>query len=205
MHYSDIRRHIINKKYLWGNSMMIFISLGLGYLMYIDNITIYLNNFFSRGTPLILLILGLPILSARCILINWYRCRNFYKFYKDYLKEYSMHFYKIAVEKEAFKVGGTYSFNDATIHPSSKSINAVYLETDNYLLLFFSVSFWGMFQEVLNPFIFVKPGKEFYTKYKNVKIIREFKMSQVKQNIVIDISNNKNGIKKILIPTPGLK
>ena len=201
IHSSDIKRHIINKKYLWSYSIIISISFGYGYLIYINKImTSFWDDLSFRVIFPILIVLGLPILSMCCILTNSYRCQKFYKFYKDCLKEYNLHFHKIMVEREAFKVGGTYSFNDATIHPYSKSINAVSLETDNYLLLFFSVSFWGMFQEVLNPFIFVKPGKEFHAKYKNANIIQEFKMSQTEQNIVINFPANRSEIKKVIIP-----
>ena len=184
---------------------MILISLAFGYLVYIDKIMISWDNIFSRSIPLILLILGLPILSVRCILINWYRCRKFYKIYKNSLKERGVHFHKIVVEKEIFKINSQYTSADATIHPYPKSTNAIYIETDNYLLLFFSVSFWRIFQEVLNPFIFVKTGKEFYTKCKNINIIQEFEMSQREQNIVINFSSNRYGIKKIIIPPLGLK
>ena len=200
MHSSDIKRHIISKKYLWGYSIMTFIPPILVYLICVDKTSTFLA-IFSRGNIVFLfLILGLPILSIRCILINLYRCQNFYKIYKNHLIEHNVDFHKIIVEKEAFKLDALSSFNDAAIHSSPKSTNAVYLETDNYLLLFFSVSFFGVFQEVLNPFIFVKPGKEFHTEYKNAKIIRELKMSQIEQNMIITLPDNRYGIKKILIP-----
>ena len=201
MYYLDIKRHIINKKYLWGYSAMIFIPIIFGYLICTNKINIPFEAFSRGNFVFILLFLALPILSTRCILINSYRSQKFYNFYKNYLTEYNGHFYKIAVEKEAFRINTPHiSPNDAAIYPSPKLTNAVYLETDNYLLLFFSVSFWGMFQEVLNPFIFVKPGKEFHARYKNTNIIREFKISQTEQNIVIDFPVNRNEIKKVIIP-----
>jgi hypothetical protein len=87
----------------------------------------------------------------------------------------------------------------AVIRPSPKLINAIYLETDDFLLLFFSIGFWGIFQEVLNPFIFIKTSSEFYIKGKKVNIIRDFEIIETEQNKTI-IFPNKYEIKKVIIP-----
>ena len=46
----------------------------------------------------------------------------------------------------------------------SASLIAVYLKTDDFLLLFFSIQYVGLFQQVFKPYIFVEPDKMFYIK-----------------------------------------
>ena len=186
MHYSEIKKHIINKKYYWGYSIIIFISLVLVY-------------FSFYGSTLALLIIWSSIIAASYMLINIYRCRNFNKFYEISLKENSVQFTKILIEKEDYKLRIPYQSYNATIHPLPKPTNVVYIETDDFLLLFFSLQYWGIFQQVLKPFIFAKTDKKYYVKDKSVTVIRNFKMDKTEQGRAIIFPNN-HGIKKVIIP-----
>jgi len=196
MLYSEIKKYIINKQYYWICSAIILISLIFSYWN-IDSNTFSLLDF--RNMVAVLLIFWLSILSIGCIVINICRCRNFSKFYNNYLNKYHVEFNIIEIEKEAFKVQAPYQSYNATLHPSPKSTNAIYIETDDFLLLFFSIQYLGILQLVLKPFIFIKTDKDFYKKNKSVNVIRDFKMVETERGRVI-IFRNKCEIKKIMIP-----
>ena len=185
MHYSEIRNHIITKNYYWYYCIIIVISLVLA-----------LFSFY--GSVLALLIFWLSIMSIGCILMNYYRCRRFFKFYNNFLKDYNVLFDRALIEKESYRMSVPYKSYDATIQSSPKSTNVVYLETDVFLLLFFSIRYLGIFQLVLKPFIFLKPQKEFHTIDKSVTIIRDFKIIETEEDRTI-IFPNKDGIKRIIL------
>jgi len=92
-----------------------------------------------------------------------------------------------------------YKSYDATVQPFPKQTNAICIETDDFLLLFLSIKYYGLFQLVLKPFIFIKTNKEFHLKDKSANFIRDFKMTEVEQNRVITFPN-KDGIKRLMIP-----
>ena len=196
MNYSEIKRHIIGKKYFWSYSTRILIFLILGYLIYINRNSIFLaEKIISIGSISILLFFCLSTLSVYYMLMNLYRCQNFYKSYKNHLK-HSTHFCKIVIEMEDYKMH--VPMRSATIRPFPKSTNAVYLETDDDFLLFFSINFFGV-QQVLKPFIFIKNSKEFYVKGANKNVIRDFETIETEENRAIIFSNNY-GISKVIIP-----
>jgi hypothetical protein len=197
MLYSEIKNHVINKSIFWAYGVIIFISLIIGYLACINKGEIVFS--YSRGNIFTLLIFYLSIMAICCILINLYRCQNFYKVYNDFLKEYDAQFNKIIIEKEAYNMPVPYKSYNATIHPSPKQTNTVFIETDDFLLLFFSIQYFGLFQLVLKPFVFIKTDKKINLKYKNMKIIRDFKTVKTEENRMI-IFPNKYGIKKVIIP-----
>ena len=193
IHYSEIKKHIIGKNHFWGYST-IFISLILGSLIYISGNIIS----FSRGPIFTLLIFCLLVLSTYYILINLCRCRRFYKLYNSFFKQSNAQFCKIVVEKEGYQMKvPTRSYN-VTIHPCPKLTNAVYFETDDYFLLFFTIQSLGFLQQVLRPFIFIKNNKEFYIKDTNVNIIRNFETIETEENRTIIFPNNY-GITKVII------
>jgi len=196
MYYSEINRHIINKKYFWNYSISIVTSLVLGYL-YFDSINISVA--FFRNMLFLVSIFWLLTVPIGCILTNIYRCQTFLKFYNNFLRGYDVQFFKIAIEKEDYKMQVFYTSHNATIRPFPKSTNAICIETDDFLLLFLSIKYSGIFQLVLKPFIFVKTNKEFHLKDKNANIIQDFKMTEIKQNRII-IFPNKDGIKRLMIP-----
>jgi len=68
---------------------------------------------------------------------------------------------KIVIEKESYKMQVPYKSYDATIHSFPKTTNVIYLETDDFLLFFFSIQYLVVFQLVLKPFIFIKTEKDF--------------------------------------------
>jgi hypothetical protein len=202
MHYSDIKRQIINKNFLWGYSIIIFISLIFGCLIYVNKSSISLNNdFYVRTILLIISFLCLSVLSICYGLANLYRCQSFYKFYKNHLKEHNTHFRKIVIEKENYKMPMPNTPRNVTIRPAPKSTNAVYLETEEFLLLFFSIRYLGLVRQVLKPFIFIKNNKEFYAKGANINIIRDFETIETGENRIL-IFPNSYGITKIIIPLP---
>jgi len=195
MLYSEIKKYIINKQYYWICSAIILISLIFSYWN-IDSNTFSLLDF--RNMVAVLLIFWLSILSIGCIVINICRCRNFSKFYNNYLNKYHVEFNIIEIEKEAFKVQAPYQSYNATLHPSPKSTNAIYIETDDFLLLFFSIQYMGIFQRILKPFIFIKTDKDFFIKDKNVNIIRDFEIVEAEEKRIITFLN-KYRIKKVMI------
>ena len=196
MYYSEIKRHIIDKKYYWSYCIIIIISLVFGSLACINKVDF--SFFYSRGAIFTLLIFGLSILAIGCIWINLHRCRSFYKFYNIFLKGHNAQFNKIVIEKEDYKMQVSNNSYNATIRPAPKTTNVVYLETDDLLLLFFSIQYMGIFQRILKPFIFIKTDKDFFIKDKNINIIRNFEIVETEQSRTI-IFSNKYGIKKVII------
>ena len=186
MYYSEIKRHIIGKRYFWSYYIIIFTSLVLVSLSFYTNI-------------LSLLIFWLSIMSLVCIMLNFYRCRKFYNFYNLFYKENKIHFYKIVIVKEKYKMQVPNNTYYATIHPSPKSTNAACIETEDLLLIFFSIQYFGIFQLVLKPFVFIKSDKAIDIKDKNVNIIQNFEIVDTEQGRMV-IFPNKHGIKKMMIP-----
>jgi len=199
MNYPEIKKHIIGKKYFWNYSTKVFMFLILCCLIYINKNNISLSqDFFSQDFITTLLIFWILILSIYCMLINLYRCRSFYKFYNFSFKQYNAQFYRIIIEKENYKMTvPTRSFS-TTIRPSPKQTNAVYVETDDFLLLFFSIQYFGLVRQVLKPFIFVKNNKEFDVKSTNVNVIRDFETIETEENRTLIFPNNY-GITKVII------
>ena len=196
MQYSEIKRHIINKKYYWNYSICIITSLLLGYLCF-DNLNISLLSF--RDIIFWLSIFWLLTMSIGCIGLNLYRCRSFYKFYHNSLKEYNVQFIKIVIQNEDYKMQAFYQSKDATIRPFPKPANAIYIEENDFIMFFFSMHYVSLFQLVLKPIIFIKTEKELFIKDKNVNFIKKFDIIETEQNKTI-IFPNKNGIKKLIIP-----
>jgi hypothetical protein len=101
------------------------------------------------------------------------------------------------VEKEDYqmKVVG----RETKVRSRLKLTNVVYFETDEFLLLFFSKQYLGLFQQILKPFVFLKTNKAFNIKDKNVNIIRDFKTVETEQSKTI-VFPNRYDIKKVIIP-----
>jgi hypothetical protein len=194
MQYSEIKNHIIDKKFYWNYGIIIFISLVFISLTLIDII-----GFHSlQGFAFLILILWAPALTIGCFLMNLRRCRNFNEFYNNSLIEYNAEFKKIMVLREDYKLSVPYKGYDATVSSFPKPTNVISIETEDFLLLFFPIKFSFFFQLVLKPFIFIK-NKEFSIKDKSVSLIRDFKIIETEENRTI-IFKNKDGIKKIIIP-----
>jgi hypothetical protein len=97
-----------------------------------------------------------------------------------------------------------YKSYDATIRPSLKSTNAVFIDNADFFLFFFSIQYLGVLQLVLKPLIFIKTKQEFYITAKNINLIRQFEIFETEENRTI-VFPNKNGIKKVITPiTSGL-
>jgi len=185
MQYSEIKKHIINKRYYWNYIIIILISLILAAF-----------SFYSTFALLFFLI---SIISIGCIMINLYRCRSFYKLYHNLLKEYDVLFIKIEIHKEDYKMQVPYKSYNAKISPFPKSTNAIYIEENEFIMLFFSMPYLGVLQLVLKPIIFIKTDKELSIKDTNINIIQHYETFETEQGRII-IFPNKNGIKKIIIP-----
>ena len=185
MNYSEIINYVISRRYFLYYSILIFMS-----------VVLVLFSFY--GSIFSLLIFWLSIMSISCILINMYRCRSFLKFCNNYLKAHNAQFIRIIIEQEASKMPVPYKSYDATIQPFPKLANAVSLETDDLLLLFFSIRYIGIFQLVLKPFIFLKTDKDLYFKDKNTNIIQYFEIVEAERGRAF-IFPNKHGIRKIIV------
>ena len=146
MNYSDIKKHIINKQDYWFCYILILVSLLLGF-------------FSCYHSIWALLIFWLTIMATGCILINYYRCRSFYKLYKNALKEYNVQLNRVFIEKDAYKISVPYKSSNVINQPFKKQTNAVYLETNDFLLLFLSARYLETIQLLLNPFVFIKSEK----------------------------------------------
>jgi len=194
MQYLEVKRHIIDRKYFLGYSFIFFISFILGYLEYIST-DINFTFSFLLGTA----VFWLSIILIGIIVINIYRCRSFYNSFKNDLNGKTTQLYKIVIETKGYKMKVPYKSYDAEILSMPKSENTICIETDEYLLLFFSISFLGLFQEVLKPYIFLKTDKNFCMKDKKVNIVRDFETVETVQSRTI-IFPNKYGIKKVIIP-----
>lgn len=186
MHHSEVRNHIINKNYYWVYYITIFASFIL-----------ILFSFY--GNILSLLLFWPSIMFIASMLINHYRCRSFCKLYNNYFNYCNGKFEKVLVEEKSYKMSVPYKSYNATIQPPPRATNVVYFETDDFLLLFFSMQHLEIYQLVTRPFIFVKPCKEFEMNIKHVNIIRNFKIAEDQEYRTI-IFPNKYGIKKIMIP-----
>ena len=91
-----------------------------------------------------------------------------------------------------------------SFQPFKKSTNVIYLETNDFLLLFLSVRYLETIQLLLNPFIFIKTDKKISIKDKKINLIQDFKIDETEDNRTITFSN-KYGIKKIIIPSEMIK
>ena len=194
MQYSEMKRHIINKKYYWNYSICIITSLAFAYWFF--------DSIFSlsfRDIIFWLSIFWLLTISVGCIGINLYRCRSFYKFYHHSLKAYNAQLIKISIQKEDYKMQAPYKSYETKIRPFPKSANAIYIEEKDFFLLFFSIQYLGILQLVLKPIIFIKTNKELSIKDTNINIIQHYETFETEQGRII-IFPNKNGIKKIIIP-----
>lgn len=197
MDYLKMKKHILNKKSFFIYGIIIFLSFLLVYFVCINGIGKISPD--VREIAIIIAILNFLFLSIQGIFINLYRCRNFYKFYENLLKESNPILGRIIIIKEDFKMQVPNKSYDTIVHPSPKFTNAVYIETDNFILLFFSIQCLGIFQKVLNPFIFIKTDKEFKVKDKHINIIKDFEIIENNQDTAI-IFPNKYDIKRMIIP-----
>ena len=198
MQYSELKYHIIEKKYFLGFSIIIFSSIILGYLIFTGEEGISL--FILRGLFFYLAIICFSITLIGYLVVNFHRCHSFfYSFLVSELMKKTMQICEILIETKAYKMKVPYNSYDAKIHSKPKPTNAVCIETNEYLLLFFSLHYLGLFQEVLKPFIFLKTKNKFHIETKSVNIIRDFELITTEQNRTI-IFPNKHGIKKIIIP-----
>jgi len=194
--YSAIKRHIIGKKKNWSFSLQTFLFLIFCYFIYL-----FRDIFLSFPLWIVLFILFISYLLAMGIsynFINLHRCKRFYKSCKTFFIENDVQFCRITVEKKDYKMQGINTTQEATIRPSPEPTNAVYLETDDFLLLFFSIQHFVFIKEVLKLYIFVKPDRDLCIKDKSVRIVRDFKITQTEQGKSI-VFPNKQGIKRIII------
>jgi len=83
-----------------------------------------------------------------------YRCKGFLKLNNNYFKVYNAQFIRIIVEKEVSKMPVPYKSYDTTIQPFPKQANAIYLETDDFLLLFFLNTLFGDISVGVKTFYF---------------------------------------------------
>ncbi|MDR0438291.1 MAG: hypothetical protein LBH22_08345 [Bacteroidales bacterium] len=191
--YSKIRKHIIGKKSFWSFGVLALVFLIWGYFMYFIRDRIFFP--ISLGYFLIYSISGLLIMGISYNFINLYRCKRFYKFCKKFLPKSNVQFCKIMIEKKDYQIR---SFREVIVHPPPKSTNAVYLETNEFILLFFSIQHFVL-KEVLKPYIFIKSDKELYIKDKRVKIVQDFEITETEQGRAI-VFFNKQGLKRVIIP-----
>jgi len=187
MSYPEIRNHIIDKKYFWCYSIIFLLSFLLVFLLCLHKASISIS--FSRGNINALLILWLSLISIGSLLNNYYRCWSFYQFYNNSLQGYNAQFNKILIEKESYKMQVPSKSYNAIVQPFPKSANAVFLETDDLILLFFSIRYIEIIQFVPKPLIFIKPNKEYCISDKSVNLIRDFKIVETKEDKTIIFSN----------------
>lgn len=186
MHHSKVRNHIINKNYYWCYYIAIFISLVLVIC------SLY-------GSILSLLLFWLSIISIGCMLINYYKCRSFVKLYDNFLNCYSVQFCKVLIEQKSYKMPVPYKSYNATIQSPPRQTNVIYLETDDFLLLFFPIQYLEIFQFAVGPFIFIKPYKKLDVNTKRVNVVRIFEITEDQEYRTI-VFPNKYGISRIIIP-----
>jgi hypothetical protein len=190
--YSEIKRYIINKKSLWGSGVILFLFVIFIYLSYA------IRKDFSFSL-VILIVIIICILFIINILTNLYRCCHFYKLYKNELNKETSKLCKIIVEKKKYKVKVPIKSYDMEILSMPKSTNAVCVESDKYLLLFFSVHYLGIFQQVLNPFIFTTKN-DYLVKDKKTTVIYDFEIIKTANKRIIYFPNEKLEIKSITLP-----
>jgi hypothetical protein len=132
--------------------------------------------------------------------VNFCRCRYFYKIIKNELSEKTIKLCKILVEQKEYKIKVPNKSYDVEISSMQKTKNAICIESNEYMLLFFSLNYFGIFQEVINPFVFIKKIEEFNIKFRNINIIKDFEIIENEQNSIYSLHENKYGIKKLIIP-----
>jgi len=196
--YSKIKKHIIGKAFFWRFGILTPVFLGWCYFIYLIMDNIFLP--FSLGNLLIYALSFLLIMSIYYNFISLYRCKKFYKFHENSLTESNVQLCKINIEKKDFQVQVPNSTQSATVNSFPQPTNAVYLETDEFLLLFFSIQHFYIVKEVLKPYVFIKTDKDLHIKNKNVIVVRDFKMVETEQGRAITFSN-KQGIKRIGLPS----
>jgi len=195
--YSKIKKHIIGKNFFWGLCILFFLFLIWSYIMYLGRDFIFF--LFNVGSILMWFISYLLIMGVSYGFINLYRCKRFYKFCDLFLLENDVQFCKIMIEKKDYEMKVPNRSYDATVRPLPESTNAIYFETNEFILLFFSVQHFVVLKNVLKPYIFLKTDKEFHIKDKSVKIVRNFETTETEQGRAI-VFSNKQEIKRMIIP-----
>lgn len=196
--YLKIRKHIIGKNKNWNFSVQ-----ALRFLIFCCFIYLFFRGILlSFPLWIILFIFFISNLLIMCIsysFINLHRCRKFYKSCESFLTESDVQFYKIMIEKKDYQIQVPNSSQSATIHSCPEPTNAVCVETNEFLLLFFSIRHFVFVKEVLKPYIFIKTDKDFCIKNKSVNIVRDFKITQTEQGKIV-VFPNKQGVNRIIIP-----
>ena len=97
MHYSEIKKHIIDK-YTFGKYSVI---------LYIFILYIFYNYVMREDSSFLFVFFWIAficVLLVGIISMNLYKCRQLYKFYRDYLDEQNAQFCKIIIEKEDYNI-----------------------------------------------------------------------------------------------------
>jgi len=196
--YSKIRKHIIGKKALWSFGLLTLFFLAWGYFVYFISDGIFFP--ISTSGFLIWFISYLLIMGMNYSFVNLYRCKKFYQFCKNFLTESNVQFCEIMVEKKDYQMQvGPYTSGEVTVRPTPDPTNAICIETNEFILLFFSIQHFVVLKNVLKPYIFIKPDKKLHIKDKNVKIVRDFEIIETEQGRAI-VFSNRHGIKRVIIP-----
>ena len=190
MQYSDIKRHIIDRNSFWKYSIVLLL-----FLIYLS--FIYMTEEGFSFLFVIILTAFICILLISNMLINLYKCRRFYKFYKNYLDEQTTQLYKVSIEKEDYQM--RVIGRDTKVHSMTKPTNVISIETDDFLLLFLSIKYFGVFQQVLKPFIFLKTDTDICINEKSANVIKSYETDETEQGRTIVFPNRYN-IKKVIIP-----
>jgi len=195
--YSKIRKHIIGEIFFWSLGALAFLLLIWSYFVYLIRGNVFFP--FSLGNFLILFLSYLLIMSISYSFINLYRLKKFHEFCENFLTESDAQFCKIMIEKKDYKMLAPYTAHEAAVRPYPVPTNAVHFETNELLLLFFSVRHYFVIKEVLKPYVFVRPDKDLCIKDKSVNVVRDFEITETEQGKAI-IFSNKQGIKRVIIP-----
>jgi len=128
------------------------------------------------------------------------RCRNFYNSFKNELSLGTAILCKIYVETKNYRMVGVNHNFDAEISSKPKLVNAICIETDEYLLFFFSMGYFGLFKEVLKPFVFIKSGNKHFLQDIKSAVIYDYNIDETENGKAVAIKNIKSSVSKILVP-----
>ena len=196
MRYLEIKKHINDKNNYWYYGIIILMIMIFMILINFD-----IENYrFSRFTALDIAAPFLLIFSIRTILINSNRSRFFFQSFKNEINNGTAKLSKIVIGVKSYKMRVPKNTYVSEIQPMPKSTNAICIETSEYLLLFFSITYLGIFQEVLKPFVLVKTDNSSFDRDKNVVVIKDFEIIETAQNRTINFPNDSYQVTKAILP-----
>jgi uncharacterized membrane protein len=171
----------------WAVLYMICISIDVIYIIRGN------NDMFSD----ILFFSLIPLIFSYYYLANTYRCNKFNILVETILStNIPVKFSndnKIEVRHNQLEIRPPISAGSAKIYSFPKKTNATYIQSENFLIIFFSTLDFGFFKRYLKPYVFYKSNETNVDTFFNTKhlyIIKKYNLTYENDSVIIEIGDN---------------